>query len=254
MMIFYNRLLLFFALAATACDARRTHKLMERMIQRESFVKLEIAPKSSVHEVIFAIQKNNIETLEKTVIERSSPGNPMYQKWLTFDQVTRLTSNVEGSVAVEKWLASQNVSITWKSIRSDYYKASSTIGQWQELFDTTFYLWEDRANEDHTNKHILAESYSLPIELAGYVSAVFYTNQAPPVISKNYLRKKNSKEFRTDIYVDEKTMTLRRLASNDCANNNNGAVTVSFLDCFYQIQSNIGEEIEGIATVIVDNI
>ena len=219
-------------------------KKMERMIRRETLARIGRTSPVYMHEVVFAIRQRNLDNLKSLVDARSTPGNSMYQTWLTFDEVGEMTSNKDGALAVESWLIKNNITIISKSRHSDYVKASAKISVWEILFSTTFYSWEDAAS-DIVSQHTLAEEYSLPDLLVPHVAAVFYTCQAPPRINQNYIRhSQGSSSFKTTVVVDDVgSSTLRssgnRRLSSGCASSN-GAVTVSFLDCFYKISSNTG--------------
>lgn len=214
---------------------------MEQMIVRDNLIKIGKAPAKSLHEVVFAVKKNNIDILEKAVLERSSPSHQLYQKWLNFDDVTDIISNKAGSTALESWLSLHNITITWKSVRSDYFKASAPVEVWETLFNTTFYLWEDHALEGIVTNHTLSMTYSLPIFLHLHISAVFYTCQSPPVISKHYVRKGKDKNFKSTFVFDENKDRLRRSRglTDSCVNSGQN-VNVAFLNCFYKISSNMG--------------
>ena len=217
---------------------------MERMIPRETFVKKEKTSANYIHEVIFAIRQRNLESLEELVIARSTPGNTMYQKWLTFEELGAMTSNEPGAKAVETWLLDQNITVSWKSAHSDYLKASASVNQWDDLLVANFYNWEDSSAGDLITNHILTEEYSLPDFLIPHLTAVFNTCQTPPVISKHYVRlPPDSKSHKTTLVVKDAESNLRKVGdrklASSCASST-GVVTVSFLDCFYEIGSNIG--------------
>jgi hypothetical protein len=56
---------------------------MERQKIRPTFVKVERSPNDLSHEVVIAIKKNNLDILEKEVLERATPDNSKYQSWMT---------------------------------------------------------------------------------------------------------------------------------------------------------------------------
>ena len=55
-----------------------------KRIPRDTFLKLNRANPEETHELVFAIKQNNLDHLEQTLLQRSTPGSELYQKWLTF--------------------------------------------------------------------------------------------------------------------------------------------------------------------------
>lgn len=156
---------------------------MESMIKRDSFVLASRAEPSLHHEIVFSIKQRNIEELEKILLDRSTPGTLNYQKWLTFEEVGRMTSNEHASNAIMHWINSKPDSkITWISTRKEYIKATAPIAVWETAFNTTFFKWNDLSPHSKYKDFIIrAEEYSLPEELVEHLHAVFNTVQTPPV-------------------------------------------------------------------------
>lgn len=213
------------------------------MIRREDFVLKSKADPSIPHEVIFAIKQRNLDVLEAEVLERATPGNAKYLKWMTFEEVGALVSNPESAQAAIDWLSSHGIEVSWIALRKEYMKATAPISVWEKLFDTTFYSWADEHPHsiNKTISHIRAIHYSLPEEMHAHVDAVFNTVQAPPVINKKYHRldadAPTKSVFRPNLrYVRE---------ALDVASKEAGAsgtvTTVAYLNAFYGITSNIGQ-------------
>lgn len=83
----------------------------ESMNKREDFVMKTNAPPSLPHEVVIAIKQKNLDVIEREVIERATPGNPKYQKWMTFEEVGRLIANPEAVNATVSWLEANDVQV-----------------------------------------------------------------------------------------------------------------------------------------------
>ncbi len=60
---------------------------VENMIHRPDFLKHDRCDGNLNHEVLIAVKHLNLDVLEQEVIERSTPGSPKYQKWMTFEEV-----------------------------------------------------------------------------------------------------------------------------------------------------------------------
>lgn len=83
--------------------------MMEEIKPRDMFVLRERAPRFKSHEVVFHIKPLNMDRLEALVEDMSSPQHEKYQKWLTFDELSTLTANPNGSRQVLNWLTAQDI-------------------------------------------------------------------------------------------------------------------------------------------------
>ena len=57
-------------------------------------------------ELVIALKQKNIDILEKMLLDRSTPGSPQYQKWLTFDSIGDYISNIEAERFIHDWVVS----------------------------------------------------------------------------------------------------------------------------------------------------
>jgi hypothetical protein len=212
---------------------------METHIPRSSFVNRRRADANAPHEVILAVVKNNMDTLKAEALNRATPGSPNYQQWLSGAEVDALVINDAGFQRVHSWLRSYSeIKVTWISRRKDYVKAVAPISLWEKLLDTTFYQFEDlsTATDKSTSGKILhrAIEYSIPEVLADDIKAIFYTVQTPPLFREKYALKADAK-FKT---------SLRVRKSDNLHTSSSGDVTVSFLNSYYQISSNLGSAVQ----------
>jgi len=239
--------LLFVTLAVLGVVTSKFHEML-KSIPRNTFVKIAESSADAMHELVFSVQQKNLVEFDKMLLERSTPGNPLYQKWFTFEQVGQITSNPEGAEEVTKWLKANNIPVTWSSAHQDYLKASAPISKWEELLNTKFYQWEDHTratmkDESHRKMH-RAETYSLPEEVKSHLFAVFNTVQVPPVFSPKFHRVSKEAEearFKTSFTVAPSKKNLRnhkKHAKKEALAN--GVVTVEFLNSFYDIYTNTG--------------
>lgn len=187
------------------------------MVRRHSFNQMKRAEKTALHEVVFAVRQINLDILEAELLYRSTPGSPLYQKWLSYPEITELVANDESAdILLEALRSTVGVEISWESQRRDYIKAVAPISTWETFFDTEFHEWRDTAaattaattstvisremhmtnniNEDKTTPatsratgadfpiFLRAERYTIPELIENHVSAVFNTVQPPPVI------------------------------------------------------------------------
>lgn len=161
-------------------------------------------------------------------MERSTPGSPRFQQWMTFDEVGAMIQNEEAMTSVTEWLHSNSVIITWKSKRGEYLKASAPISVWEKMFTTEFYEWEDSHRSISEPQH-LAEHFSLPEEITPHVDAVFSTVQVPPIV-QSATQPQHHDVYKTKLRVDVQSTST---------------TTVSYINSYYKIQSNLGDMFAG---------
>ena len=147
---------------------------MESMMTRNSITKrIDFKPHSeTVHELTFAIKQNNADKMHDLLMERSMPGQPLYQQWMSNDEVRALTRNSEASEALLAWFSEHGILVEWVNRGQEYFRVRTHIGKWERLLRTTFHEFHEHTH-DKTITAVRAESYSLPASIAVHVSAVF---------------------------------------------------------------------------------
>jgi subtilase family serine protease len=168
------------------------HVLMEKMKVRDVFRKLHPPPPEQQHELIFAVSQRNLDLVESQLLERSSPGSPLYQNWLSFDEVGELTRNDASSNAVLAWLASNGATVKESTPYNHYIRATAPIKVWERLLYATFYVWSDEnireGSSVESSTFVRSERCSLPYDIAPHVTGVFNACQAPSHISHHAKR------------------------------------------------------------------
>jgi tripeptidyl-peptidase-1 len=208
-----------------------TRVMMESMVPRSSFTKLGPSSKDKRHEVVFALKQNNLDIIERKVLERATPGNPDYQNWMSFNDISALIKNEVATSFVHSWLgAFPDIHVSWKSRRGEYVRASASIATWEILFDTSFFEWHDSF---HSRVVSRCEQYSLPGEAEAHIVAVFHTSQAPSALLK--LGATGGKEFLASVALSE-------------------PVTVPYLNEYYDIASNIGNSTQNMSVFETDEV
>lgn len=227
------------SLILTAAVAGEFHFGGKR-IPRDNFVKRSKSNADSIHELVFAIHQNNLPALEEELLKRSTPGSPLYQQWLTFDEVGDFTNNEAGAVEVQAWLQRNNVHIVATTLRMEYIKASAKISVWEDLLKAEFHEFEDMSRktkfEGTTRRIHRTDEYSIPSEVKPHLSTVFHTIQTPPELSRKYrtVESPAASNFRSDY-------TIRKVGRNSNKQvQSGGSVTVAFLNSYYQISNNTG--------------
>ena len=197
---------------------------------RDSFLKLKPSDPRDIHEVLIAIHQNNLDQLHDTLMDRGTPGHPLYQQWLSFEQIGEMIRNDEALTSVESWLKSESIEVTWRSPRGEYIKARTRIEERERVLGTRFYEWQDSTDKGNSVHH-RSESYSVPSSLSEHISAIFNTCQVPPVIKRHYAFVNITRSKVPQRYV--KTCQL----SNQCE------VSVPFINSLYGISSNAGSTV-----------
>lgn len=184
----------------------------ESYIPRYDFIQRERSPQDSLHELIFCVRQKNVELTKTELYERSTPGNPKYQQWLTSAEVKDLIQNDEAADAVHAWLASNGLAHRWESFRREYIKVVAPIGRWEALLQINFYQWEDLSkssadidandSSDHSKVN-RGKTYTVPPELDNHISGIFNTVQVPPVFHSHFKRPPsiNSAAGRTNLRI-----------------------------------------------------
>ena len=229
---------------------------MGKQIPRPTFVRRGRANSHEMHQIVIALKKKNMKVLESMIIDRATPGNSMYQEWFTYDEITDIVKNPEATLRVKDWLMENKVEITWISEREDYIKAKAPFGSWENLLNCEFYTFEDTTVTRHAGKnkpHIVhrALEYSIPISLKDDIHSVFYTVQTPPRFRPKYRMRDSSVSGASHgIHPYKSVFRLqgslekeweRKRGSGKMQTKSSGDVTVSFLNEYYQISSNLGD-------------
>ncbi|RYG65186.1 hypothetical protein EON64_12455 [archaeon] len=183
---------------------------------RDDFVRRNAADEKVMHEVVFAVKQRNLDQIEKTLFEVSDPASPKYGKYLSRDEVGRLTENRDSTVKIQQFLLKSGATVVHTTPYGEYITALAPIATWQTLFATTFYDFE------HVEKNTKVQRcahYSLPTDILDHVESVFNTVQLPP------------------------RMALKTLVSQPMNATAKGSVTPSLLNSYYHITSNTGNSL-----------
>jgi subtilase family serine protease len=107
-----NKLIVVIAiLAVLVANGSAAFLKKEQMNKRSDFVMKTKASPDMPHEVVFAVKQRNLDRLESMLMERATPGSPLYQKWMTFKEVGELTGNPEAAEATIAWLESHGIKV-----------------------------------------------------------------------------------------------------------------------------------------------
>lgn len=130
------------------------------------------------HNLVFGVVKKNLDKLEQTLLEVSTPGNPNYGKHWTRDQINELTKNPEAHDAIVSFLRRYpGVEITSESNNGEYINATAPVRVWDEILQTEFQHFQVASLGEQT--FVRCKSFRLPTELVGHVQIVQNTVDLP---------------------------------------------------------------------------
>lgn len=200
-------------------------KFMElsKFIGRSDIIQGQRAVANSMHTVVFARKQNNIERLKDILMEVSDPRSSKYGKHMSKSDIAALTASPESTAYITTFLATQQISILKSTIYDDYITAEAPVSQWEALFNTEFYEFEQTASKGA--KFLRCLAYSLPATLAGHVDTVFNTVQMPD----RHAGKRLHHELKDASGAKKRTLI-------------DGTVTPALLNSFYNIGSNTGSQ------------
>jgi tripeptidyl-peptidase-1 len=179
---------------------------------RDDYTLRAKADNAKYHEVVFAVKQQNLDKLEKFLFEVSDPKNSKYGQYLSRSEVADMTANPKATQVITDFLIANGATITKKTPHGEYITARAKVELWEKLFATTFYEFE------HESKPVVrAKDYSLPVELADHVHAVFNTVQLPP-----------------------RSAPRKQLVKKGTGLQAAGSITPAVLNSYYHITSNTG--------------
>ena len=114
--------------------------IKNKMFNLNNFKEIDFSPHDIYHSIIFSIKQNNLDYIKKSLYERATPGNKLYQKWFSFHEIGNLVTNTNGTNQVLNWLKINNITNVTNTTYGEYIIANDTISKWQNLFNTTFVI------------------------------------------------------------------------------------------------------------------
>jgi len=205
--------------------------------RRLEFKQARRASLDANHELVFAVNQLNLDKLEREVIDRATPGNPLYQQWLTFDEVGDMITNEPAFQKISEFLSSvPGASISKVTQRKEYIIASAPIASWESAFQAEFHEWHDLAKMDSNNSprvYLRSETYTIPNHLDGHLDHIFNIVQQPPLLN-------NMKPHLAEPIRERNNLQGAPVLESCTPLSGFTLATPSFLNTLYGISSNIG--------------
>jgi tripeptidyl-peptidase-1 len=223
-----------------------------RMILRESsnhglmkqyYAKGNRVASDVTHDIMISIKQNNQDKLKEIVDDISNLASPNYGKYLSFDEVGKLVSNADATIAVKSWLIENNVEIVDQTEFGEYIYARSTVGKFEQLFETTFHEFKSTSNDEAKSPEtvIRAMSYSLPEHLDAHIHSVHKLTSLPPITFPSHSVKTLSAKEANQIKDSRKLNVLDPVVNIPTS----GIVTPQVLQSMYSVfgdSNNLGSQ------------
>jgi tripeptidyl-peptidase I len=176
--------------AARRC-AKHTHIYKESIplfSSRTDLTKQTAIRSDHVHEVVFVVQQKRMDHITRLLHEVSDPTSPNYGQHLSGEQISAITSNHEARDTISDFLNTNGVLTISETLSGDFITANAPISVWEEVFDTTFFIFTQRHLNGDLEEIVRAETYSIPRELDLHVESVLNTVELPVRTSRRLYR------------------------------------------------------------------
>merc|ERR1712166_149030 len=141
------------------------------------------SPAAQKMELLFGVKQQNLDQLEKALLQSSDPTSPQYGQHLTNLQVhDMIAPSSQNLNVVYEWLQSHGITAQPASPNHDWIRALVTIGQAEELLQAEYH--QIFHPESNATAHRLLESYQLPESVAAALDLVAPTVHIPPAAAK----------------------------------------------------------------------
>jgi tripeptidyl-peptidase I len=210
-----------------------THVFKESMpllSSRTDLVRKERPHDDYIHEVIFAVQMNNLDELTRMLHDVSDPDSPNYGQHLKREEMHDLISNPEACTKVTSYLHTSGAISVSESLGCEYITAKAPIGVWEKMFNTDFFVFQQTHSNGETHEVVRAEHFSVPKEIDDHIDAVINTIEMPILTHKRL----------KTIQSDETSSQSRRLIGGVFEYGN---VTPARLRAYYNMSDSHGSSL-----------
>lgn len=115
------------------------------------------------------LKENNLDQLQKRLLEMSDPYHANYGKHMTRQEIETLTRPSDATISnVQEWLKSHGVAIEGP-VNSGFLKVRATVEQANRMMDTTYGVFHNVAQNTSS---LRTTSYSLPAKLRQHITTI----------------------------------------------------------------------------------
>lgn len=126
------------------------------------------AARDRSHELFFTIRQKNQILLEQMVHDMINPASPNFRRWLTKEEVEKITRNDEGIRAVREALSGAGV-LRVAEIGGHFVRAQASVIVWEKFLQAEFHLYRHRSLGHIA---VRANSFTIPLDLHEHVDGV----------------------------------------------------------------------------------
>jgi tripeptidyl-peptidase-1 len=150
--------------------------------QHAQYLPLETAQLQQEHVVVFAIRLRNLDLMEKKFWEVSDPNHESYGKYLTSEEIRKLTINSASAKAIATELTKLGAKIVSRT--DEFISASAPVHIWQSYLKSVFYNFKHaKYTHPRYQQLIRAQDFTIPSGLETHVAGVFNVDDVPPLLS-----------------------------------------------------------------------
>jgi tripeptidyl-peptidase-1 len=173
------KLLLLVLLVSVVCSTMLVKRANEHAFKHHNYV--QRANRNALHEVMFSVNHNNIDKLEKELYKVADPKSPSFRNHWSLGQVEDFTRNEASTKAVRDYFEANGImEATDKAKSGDLYLyATAPLSKWEELLGAEFHEYIDA----NTGKKIVRSiKMTIPEGLAGHIFHVSKVTSFPALI------------------------------------------------------------------------
>jgi len=181
--------------------------------------------------LIFAIKQQNIDVLEKLLLEKSTPGNKEYGNWLSNREVETLVAPTQQSLnAVKQWLSSNGFDISAiKSVtrNNDFISIETTVEKAESLLHCKYYDYRHSTKPSMKASRVrMFTNYNVDSSVASHLDFISPTKRFPPLST---LKVSDKAGTVTPTFLRE----LYNVGDAEGSSSSNSEGVASFQDEFY---------------------
>eukprot|EP00475_Leptophrys_vorax_P001463 TRINITY_DN107_c0_g2_i1.p1 TRINITY_DN107_c0_g2~~TRINITY_DN107_c0_g2_i1.p1 ORF type:complete len:551 (-),score=161.18 TRINITY_DN107_c0_g2_i1:47-1699(-) len=156
---------------------------LSEAVRLNGWEKVKAASSEELVRMVFPVKQSNLSVVESMFWEVSSPGSPMYGKFLSFDEIGELTKNEIGTQSTLAYL--QSIGVDKDAIKVNphgtFVSAHVPIGLANKVFAADFHVY---THAQAKSSIVKTESLTLPEELKTHVTHVPHVSFFPSVQTK----------------------------------------------------------------------
>jgi tripeptidyl-peptidase-1 len=160
--------------------------VIDRVVEPKGWIEVGRTDPNKEINLIFAIKQQNTDTLEKLLLEKSSPDSDEYGNWMTVSEVQSLVAPSEQSLAAVKlWLISNGFDetlITPITPNSDLIAVKTTTKNAESLLNCKYFDYKHSKQQNlQVSRVKMGTNYHVDTSVAEHLDFVTPTKRFPPV-------------------------------------------------------------------------